>query len=77
MTLCLNTGLPNFPSTLANGLITALVHTSNTSPKNCLIASSVCGLVGLFGMLVELLLELPLPPEVVEGGVEVYGWKGG
>jgi len=70
-TLCLNTGLPNFPSTLANGFITALIHTSNTSPKNCRIASSVCGLVGLLGMLVLLELEERLLAVLLEGGWEV------
>ena len=60
--------------------MTALIQTSKTSPKNCLIASSVCGLVGLFGILVPLPLELearePIPEALVEG-VEVYGVKGG
>lgn len=70
-TLCLKTGLPSLSSTLANGLIMALVHTSRTSPKNCLIASSVCGLVGLFGMDVLELDEDRLPAVVLDEGVEV------
>jgi len=49
----------------------ALVHTSRTSPKNCLIASSVCGLVGLFGMDVLELDEDRLPAVVLDDGVEV------
>ena len=55
----------------------AFVHTSKTSPKNCLMASSVCGLVGLFGIDV---LELDEDRElavVVEGGTEVYAVNGG
>lgn len=70
-TLCLKTGLPSFPSTLAKGFITAFVHTSNTSPKNCRIASSVCGLVGLFGILVFTLDEERELEVVVEEGVDV------
>lgn len=50
----------------------ALIQTSNTSLKNSRIASSVCGLVGLFAISVLLLFELD---EV--GGVDVYGPKGG
>ena len=54
----------------------ALIHTSKTSPKNALIASSVWGLVGLFG--IEVLEEdEDRLPVVVEAGVEVYGVKGG
>lgn len=49
----------------------ALTQTSKISVKNSLIASSVCGLVGLFAIKVLLLLE----PEV--GGMEVNGAKGG
>lgn len=70
-TLCLKTGLPNLPSTLAKGFITAFVHASNTSPKNCRIASSVCGLVGLFGILVFTLEEERELEVVVEEGVDV------
>lgn len=70
VTLCLNTGLASFPSTLAKGLIIAFVHTSNTSPKKALIASSVCRLVGLFGIDVLELDEDRLAL-VVEDGVEV------
>ncbi len=79
-TLCLKTKLPNFPSTLANGLIIAFVHTSNTSPKNALIASSVCGLVALFGILVlplPLLVDRPPLDAAIKEGFEVYGTKGG
>ena len=50
----------------------ALIQISNTSAKKSRIASSVCGLVGLFAISVLLLFELD---EV--GGVEVYGPKGG
>ena len=71
-TLCLNTGLPIFVSVLENGFIIAFSHISNTSPKNCRIASSVCGLVGLLGMPVLLLEEEEeVPPRVVDGGTEV------
>lgn len=70
-TLCLKTGLPNFPSTLAKGFMIAFVHTSKTSPKNCRIASSVCGLVGLFGMLVFTLEEERELEVVVDEGVDV------
>jgi hypothetical protein len=49
----------------------AFVHTSKTSPKNCRIASSVCGLVGLFGILVFTLEEERELEVVVEDGVEV------
>lgn len=77
VTLCLNTGLPIFPSVVANGFIIAFSQTSKTSPKNCRIASSVCGLVGLFGMLVLLDDEVPRLALLVEGGTEVYGVKGG
>ena len=69
-TLCLNTGLPSFPSTLANGLMIAFIQISNTSPKNARIASSVCGLVGLFGIDVLEDDEDRLAV-VVEAGVEV------
>lgn len=57
--------------------MTALIHTSKTSPKNCRIASSVCGLAGLFGILVLLELEERLLAELVEGGWDVKGVKGG
>ena len=70
-TLCLNTGLPILLSVLANGFIMAFSQTSKTSPKNCLIASSVCGLVGLFGILVLLDDEVPRLAVLVEGGTEV------
>lgn len=76
-TLCLNTGLPIFPSVLANGFIIAFSHTSKTSPKNCRIASSVCGLAGLFGILVLVEDEAPRLAVAVEGGTEVKGMKGG
>ncbi len=48
--------------------MTALIQTSKTSPKNCRIASSVCGLVGLFGILVLELLDERLLAVDVEGG---------
>lgn len=70
-TLCLKTGLPIFPSVLANGFMIAFSQTSNTSPKNCRMASSVCGLVGLFGMLVLPDDEVPRPAVLVEDGTEV------
>ena len=70
-TLCLNTGLPILLSVLENGFMMALSQTSKTSPKNCLIASSVCGLVGLFGMLVLLEDEAPRPGAPVDVGSEV------
>ena len=70
-TLCLNTGLPILLSVLEKGFMMAFSHTSKTSPKNCLIASSVCGLVGLFGMLVLLEDEAPRPGAPVEVGSEV------
>ena len=76
-TLCLNTGLPILLSVLINGFIIAFIQTSKTSPKNCLIASSVCGLVGLFGILVLLDDDVPRLAVPVEGGTEVYGVKGG
>lgn len=68
------------------GFMIAFSHASKTSPKNPLIASSVCGLVGLLGMLVLALPELdfPLPPPMLlplredeAAGMEVYGAKGG
>ena len=71
VTLCLNTGLPILPSVVENGFIIAFNQTSNTSPKNCRIASSVCGLVGLFGMLVLLDDEAPRLAAPVESGTEV------
>ena len=49
----------------------AFSQTSKTSPKNCLIASSVCGLVGLFGILVLLEDEVPRLAAPVEGGRDV------
>ena len=70
-TLCLNTGLSIFPSVLANGFIIAFNQISNTSPKNCRIASSVCGLVGLFGIVVVFEDEVPRLAVLVEGGMEV------
>lgn len=70
-TLCLNTGLPIFPSALENGFIIAFSQISKTSPKNCLIASSVWGLVGLFGILVLLEDEPPRLAAPVEGGRDV------
>lgn len=70
-TLCLKTGLPIFPSVLANGFIIAFNQTSNTSPKNCRIASSVWGLVGLFGIVVVFEDEVPRLAVLVEGGMEV------
>lgn len=60
---------------LANGFIIAFVQTSNTSPKKARIASSVCGLVGLFG--IDVLADEEDRPVVVDGGLEVYGVKGG
>lgn len=41
---------PSTSSAPAKGLKHALIQFSNTSQKNKRIASSVCGLVGLFGM---------------------------
>ena len=49
----------------------AFVQTSKTSPKNCLIASSVCGLVGLLGMAVLELDEDRLLALVEEDGFDV------
>lgn len=58
----------------------AFNQTSNTSAKNCRIASSVCGLVGLLAMLVLPVVVLPTEREEeepvalrerVEGGREV------
>ncbi len=70
-TLCLNTGLAILPSVLANGFMMALSQTSKTSPKNCRIASSVCGLVGLLGTLVLLEEEAPRLAATVDEGTEV------
>lgn len=55
----------------------AFIQTSKTSPKNCRIASSVCRLVGLFGILVLLDDAVPRLAVLEEGGTEVYGVKGG
>lgn len=74
-TLVLKTGLTILSSTPVNGFMIALIHISKTSPKNPLMASSVCGLVGLFGMLVVELLDLELEVEVF--GLDVYDAKGG
>lgn len=85
-TLARKTGLPKGVSTRQKGFMIAFNQTSKTSAKNCRIASSVCGLVGLLAMLVLPVVVLPAereeeePPvalrERVEGGREVYGPKG-
>ena len=51
--------------------MTVLTQISNTSFMNCLMASSVCGLVGLCGMDVEEMVDVRLPLEA--DGVAV-GW---
>lgn len=53
-----------------NGFITAFSQLSNTSAKNCRIASSVCGLVGLLAIEV---LPGTLDAEEREVEVEVGG----
>jgi hypothetical protein len=51
--------------------MSVLTQISNTSFMNCLMASSVCGLVGLCGMDVEEMVDARLPVEA--DGVAV-GW---
>ena len=63
-----------------NGLIIALHQASYTSVKKSLIASSVCGLVGLLGIAAEPpddADELDRPNKEDEGALVVYGAKGG
>lgn len=79
-TLARKTGLPKGVSTRQNGFMIAFNQTSKTSARNCRIASSVCGLVGLLAMLVLPVVVLPTEREDeapvalrerVEGGREV------
>lgn len=79
-TLARKTGLLKGVSTRQNGFMIAFNQTSKTSAKNCRIASSVCGLVGLLAMLVLPVVVLPTEREDeapvalrerVEGGREV------
>ena len=51
----------------------ALHQHSNTSPMKPLIASSVCGLVGLFGVLVLGELDELIFEDDVEDGFEAVG----
>lgn len=71
-TLARNTGLVSCASMPWNGFITAFNQLSNTSAKNCRIASSVCGLVGLLAMDV---LPGRLDADEREVVVEVGGWE--
>lgn len=71
-TLVRNTGLVSLASMPWNGFITAFNQLSNTSAKNCRIASSVCGLVGLLAIDV---LPGMLEAEDREVEAEVGGWE--
>ena len=79
ITLALNTGLFKVLFTPWKGFMNAFTHASYTSVKNNRKASSVCGLVGLFGMFAA----FPEEEDVVlrrreEGGaVVVKGANGG